>query len=885
MEFEFSEQIGQGAEAPRPPAPTPRSSLSLAADGVTLQSAAPDTKSEVVLPVSHLEFAPGLGGTAGIPGEQVVAPAIHIPSFGLADSVGTLESTHLESARQQPPMAEAGDFPAADVAAPIGAPLPQPESADADDPTANEHASSTQPAQSPAARPAIFASLKKAGEAGSASIAPRSLLGGKPALGTPGLGGRPTGAPQPPGAVGAGGKPAIFAALAKMRGDAPDGSGEAEARAGETGDPHGAPALSLSPARAEQAPQRAEISRPMPPSPGAPAGGGMPPPGGGQRGGNGAGGGGGGRGGAPPGGGTGGGGAPPPGGGGGGGGGAAPPHGGIRIGDKLVEMGLISKDQLQVALYERKRTNKLIGTLLVELGFITESALSSVLASASGFERFDPAATVIEPELLKRFPKEVAQRYRVFPVSIEGSSLRLAMADIYDVLALDQAHRFVPPGVEIIPLVSSEAEILQAIDQYYGYEFSIDGIMRELETGKHDTSTQALSGDGYVHPLVRLVNAVLLDAVKNGASDIHFEPEGNFLRLRYRIDGVMQQVRTFQKDLWPSISHRLKIVSGMNIADKLNPQDGRFGFTVGSHRIDFRVAALPTVHGENIVIRILDKSRAITSMQHLGFSDSNMRLLDRMLKRPEGIIIVTGPTGSGKTTTLYAVLNHVSSLERNIMTLEDPVEYELPLIRQAQVREGTGMNFSDGVRAMLRQDPDIIFIGEVRDQATATMALRAAMTGHQVYSTLHTNDAASAIPRLHDLGLEHGLLAGNIIGIIAQRLVRRVCTTCGTWRPATDEECRVFGVDPADPPTVAQPVGCDDCRNTGYRGRIAVHEILPINREIDEMILSGASLAQVRSEARRHGYIPIADDGIAKILSGMLTLDSLMRSVDITDRL
>ncbi len=259
--------------------------------------------------------------------------------------------------------------------------------------------------------------------------------------------------------------------------------------------------------------------------------------------------------------------------------GAAPA--GARIGDRLVEMGLISKDQLQVALYEKKRTNKLLGTLLVDLGFITEGALSAVLASSSGYEKFDLQGTVVEPDVLKRIPKEVALRYRVLPVGMEGNSLRLAMADIYDVLALDQTRKYAPPGCEIIPLVSSEAEILQAIDQFYGYEFSIDGILRELETGKHDISASALAGEGYVHPLVRLVNAIVLDAVKSGASDIHLEPEGSFVRLRYRIDGVMQQIRTFHKDHWPAISHRIKIVSGMNIADKLNPQDGRFGFCHG----------------------------------------------------------------------------------------------------------------------------------------------------------------------------------------------------------------------------------------------------------------------------------------------------------------
>jgi len=556
-----------------------------------------------------------------------------------------------------------------------------------------------------------------------------------------------------------------------------------------------------------------------------------------------------------------------------------------RIGDKLVELGLISKDQLQVALYEKKRSNKLMGNLLVELGFITESALSAVLAESSGFERFDPKSTVVDPALIKQLPKEMAQRCRVLPVSLDGESLRLAMADIYDVLAIDQARRYLPQGVEIIPLVCSESELASAIDQYYGYEFSIDGILRELETGNHDLSSAALSGDGYVHPLVRLVNAVLFDAVKAGASDIHFEPEGSFLRLRYRIDGVLTQIRTVHKDHWAAISHRLKIIAGMNIADKLNPQDGRFSLTVGQRHVDFRVSALPTVHGENLVVRILDRSGSLLAVDQLGFSAGNRALLERLLKRPEGIILATGPTGSGKTTTLYAVLTYINSLERNIMTLEDPVEYALPLIRQAQVREGTSLTFAEGVRALLRQDPDVIFIGEVRDQATASMALRAAMTGHQVYSTLHANDAAGALPRLHDLGLHHGLLAGNVIGIIAQRLVRRLCTACSTQRSATAEECRIFGVDPGRPPQIGQAVGCPACRHTGYKGRIAVQEILPMNPELDEMVIKGASLTHLRKAARDYGFIPMAEDGIAKVLSGVISLESLMRSVDVTERL
>jgi len=556
-----------------------------------------------------------------------------------------------------------------------------------------------------------------------------------------------------------------------------------------------------------------------------------------------------------------------------------------RIGDTLVELGLISKDQLQVALYEKKRSNKLMGNLLVDLGFITESALSAVLASSSGFERFDPKTSVVDPELIKTLPKEMAQRCHVLPVSLDGETLRLAMADIYDVLAIDQARRYLPPGVEIRPLVCSESELASAIDQYYGYEFSIDGILRELETGKHDTSAAALSGDGYVHPLVRLVNAILFDAVKTGASDIHFEPEGSFLRVRYRIDGVLTQIRTIHKDHWAAISHRVKIISGMNIADKLNPQDGRFSLTVGERHVDFRVAALPTVHGENIVIRILDRSGSLLSLDQLGFSAGNLALLERLLKRPEGIILATGPTGSGKTTTLYAILSHINNLERNIMTLEDPVEYALPLIRQAQVRDGTALNFADGVRALLRQDPDVIFIGEVRDKDTASMALRAAMTGHQVYSTLHTNDAAGALPRLGMLGLLPAMLSGNVIGIIAQRLVRRLCPKCASRRRATSEECRIFGVDPAQPPEIGQANGCPHCRHTGYRGRIAVQEVLPMNSELDEMVAKGASSAHLRKAARDYGFVPMAEDGIRKVLDGVISLESLMRTVDVTERL
>jgi general secretion pathway protein E/type IV pilus assembly protein PilB len=384
---------------------------------------------------------------------------------------------------------------------------------------------------------------------------------------------------------------------------------------------------------------------------------------------------------------------------------------------------------------------------------------------------------------------------------------------------------------------------------------------------------------------VRLVNALLLDAIKTGASDIHFEPEGNFLRLRYRIDGSMTQIRTLHKRHWAAASHRIKLMSGMNIADRLNPQDGRFTLEIGSRKVDFRVSSLPTIHGENVVLRILDKTQALVTIDKLGYTPHNLALIKKFVKKPEGIIIVTGPTGSGKTTTLYGMMAFINSLDRNIMTLEDPVEYELALIRQAQVREGSSLSFSEGIRTLMRQDPDVILVGEVRDSGTATMALRAAMTGHQVYTTLHTNDAAGCIPRLIDLGLKPSLMAGNIIGIIAQRLMRRLCEECKEMVTATAEECVLLGVDPANPPKVGTAKGCDACRKTGYRGRLAASEIMPFNDDVDNLVLDEAPLTKIKEVAKKGGFVPMVEDAITKILEGKTTITAAMKVVDFTSRM
>lgn len=558
----------------------------------------------------------------------------------------------------------------------------------------------------------------------------------------------------------------------------------------------------------------------------------------------------------------------------------------LPLGQRLIKKGLISQDQLQIALREQGegQDRKMLGAILVELGFITESALGEILTETSGVGNFNLKTAVLDSKLIKVVPKDVAMRCKALPVSIDNDTVTVAISDVYNILAIDQLRRFFPKQSKIVPVYAGEAEILEIIDQYHDYEMSVDGIIREIETGRSENTKLNGEEQGYVNPTVRLVDAILVDAIKAGASDIHFEPEGLFLRLRYRVDGQMSQIRSFHKDYWSAIAVRLKIMSNMNIAETRNPQDGRISYNVLGREIDFRVATQPTVHGENIVMRILDKKRSLVPLSTLGFSDDNITLLKKLLKRPEGIIIVTGPTGSGKTTTLYSVLNYINSIDRNIMTLEDPVEYQLPLIRQSNVREGTGMNFVDGIRSLMRQDPDVIFIGEIRDRDTANMAVRAAMTGHQVFSTLHTNDALGAIPRLVDIGVPPHLLSGSLICLMAQRLARKLCPHCKKSRHATAEECKILSIPNTDAHMIYDPVGCPSCHN-GYKGRVAVSEVLRIDQNMDEMIETGAPRHKIMEYAVENGFKTMAMDGVDKVLAGITSIDELIRTVDMTGRL
>jgi len=555
------------------------------------------------------------------------------------------------------------------------------------------------------------------------------------------------------------------------------------------------------------------------------------------------------------------------------------------FGEQLVEKGLATADQVEIALTEQKKDSRLIGELLVSLGFVSESVMRDVLGQVLGISSIDLNAVVPDSIALELIPKEIAERYVIVPVSFntEKRHLRLAMKNASDLQVLDRVHALVGRKIEITPYVSGEGEIKRAIDQFYGYELSVDGILHEIETGEIDYKSLDAVQDEYSQPLVRLVDAILADAVKQDASDIHFEPEEGFLRLRYRIDGVLRQIRSLHKDYWSAIVVRLKVMSSMNIAETRIPQDGRLSLQVQGHRVDFRVSSQPTTHGENIVLRVLDRAKGIVPLEQLGLHKDTLSALKMMMARPEGIILVTGPTGSGKTTTLYSMLNYVKSEEVNIMTLEDPVEYPVDMIRQTSINEVARMDFANGIRSMMRQDPDIILVGEVRDEDTAEMAFRAAMTGHQVLTTLHTNSAIGAIPRLLDIGVLPDIMTGNIIGIISQRLIRILCPRCKKETLSDVIDSKLLKVN--EPTKIYEPAGCEHCNNTGYKGRVSVLEALTIEDELDELIAKRATLGELKDCANRSGYKTLADDAIRIVMEGLTSLQEVSRVIDMTKRL
>ncbi len=559
----------------------------------------------------------------------------------------------------------------------------------------------------------------------------------------------------------------------------------------------------------------------------------------------------------------------------------------LRLGELLVQQGLISQDQLRIALMEQSEHDMPLGRQLVRLGFVTEAMIRDILAHTIGQEGIDLSNVVADAEALSHVPEEFARRYRLLPIAfnLERKELLVAMSDVFNVVALDLLRAHLGGQTEIRTVLAGEAQLEEYIDQFYGFELSVDGILREIETGEIDYQSLQAGNEEYTQPMVRLVGALLVDAVKRGASDIHFEPEYAFLRIRYRVDGVLEQIRSLHKTYWPGIAVRLKVISGMNIAETRAPQDGRLSLNLNGRPIDFRVAAQPTIYGENIVLRVLDREKSIISLERMGLSQDTQDRLKLMMARPEGILIVTGPTGSGKTTTLYSMLSHLNDDTVNIMTLEDPVEYPVTMMRQTSVNELVKMDFANGIRSMMRQDPDIILVGEVRDRETADMAFRAAMTGHQVFTTLHTNSALGAFSRLLDIGILPDIMAGNIIGVIAQRLVRLLCPHCRQAYTPGPEEKILLELSPDDETQVYRATGCPQCNYKGYKGRMALLEMLHMDGDLDELIARRATARELRNVALEKGFRTLADDGIRRILEGKTSLAEVSRVVDLTGRL
>jgi type II secretory ATPase GspE/PulE/Tfp pilus assembly ATPase PilB-like protein len=556
----------------------------------------------------------------------------------------------------------------------------------------------------------------------------------------------------------------------------------------------------------------------------------------------------------------------------------------LRLGELLLQKGILSNDQLNIALLEQKKQALPLGKVLTHLGFVTEATLRDVLSERLGSDSIDLSKLVADKTALATIPTDFAKRHLIFPVSadLENKKLTLAAANPNNLVVIDQLNSLLRGEWQTEVRVASETDVARAIAQFYGYELSIDGILNEIETGQVDYQSLVATGDEYSQPIVRLVDSILSDAVQRQASDIHFEPEQGFVRIRYRIDGVMRQIRALHSQYWNAMLVRLKVMSGMDIAETRAPQDGRISLFLQGRQVDFRVAVQPTTYGENVVLRILDRLRGLVALNQMGLLPDQMETLQLMMARPEGIILVTGPTGSGKTTTLYSILNSLNDESVNIMTLEDPVEYPLNMVRQTNLAEGVKMDFATGIRSMMRQDPDIILVGEIRDHDTAEMALRAAMTGHQVYSTLHTNSALGTIPRLLDLGLTPEILAGNLIGVVAQRLVRKLCQHCKTPYVPDSALRGLLGIAADTTLTLYRAEGCEHCDYQGYRGRLALMEIIKVDSDIDSLIARRATYRELVDCARAKGIRSLTGDAVRRIVDGTTSFEEAVRVVDMT---
>jgi type IV pilus assembly protein PilB len=557
-----------------------------------------------------------------------------------------------------------------------------------------------------------------------------------------------------------------------------------------------------------------------------------------------------------------------------------------RIGELLVKQNLLTTEQLRKAREEAKSQGHRLGAQITKLGFLQENQLSEFVAKQYGVPDINLDEFDIDPAVIQLIPEEVAQKHSVVPVNRAGSTLILATADPSNIFAIDDIKFLTGYNVEVV--VASEEQIKRAIDRYYDKASALDDIMGnfddsdlEVVGGDEDVDVSALAKESEDAPVVKLVNLILTDAVKRSASDIHIEPYEKEFRVRYRIDGVLYEVMKPPLKLKSAITSRIKIMSELDIAERRLPQDGRIKLKMGRGReMDYRVSVLPTLFGEKTVMRLLDKSNLQLDMTKLGFEQAQLDVFQHAIHQPFGMVLVTGPTGSGKTTTLYSALSELNKISENISTAEDPVEFNLAGINQVQMHDDIGLNFAAALRSFLRQDPDIIMVGEIRDFETAEIAVKAALTGHMVLSTLHTNDAPSTINRLLNMGIEPFLVASSVNAIVAQRLARRVCGECREPDSETLREALVAAGLSEDEAKATKPMkgrGCNNCSNTGYRGRVALYEVMRVGEELKEFILNGASATEIKREAIRLGMLTLRRSALNKFKEGVTTLSEVHR--------
>lgn len=549
----------------------------------------------------------------------------------------------------------------------------------------------------------------------------------------------------------------------------------------------------------------------------------------------------------------------------------------LKLGELLVYAGKISDDQLKNALDIQKKSGKKLGEVLVGEKFTTEDDIIEVLEFQLGIPHVDLDKYQINPSVATIIPENIVRRYELIAIDKRDNILIVAMIDPLNIFALDDVKLFVKS--EIQPVISTKEKLLKVIDKFYSGE-TTKKALEEFEENFLPINTDDIEDSELIEvttaPIVKLLNSIIEQAVRERASDIHIEPYADDIRVRFRIDGDLREVMTLARSSLSGIVTRIKIIGKMNIAEKRIPQDGRVETKISGREIDMRISSLPTVYGEKIVIRLLDRSNFMFTKEALGFSKDDLDIFDKILAQPYGMILVTGPTGSGKTTTLYTVLQELNQIEKNIITIEDPVEYKLNGINQVQVNTKAGLTFASGLRSVLRQDPDIVMVGEIRDGETAEIAIRAAITGHLVLSTLHTNDSPSTVARLIDMGIEPYLVSSAIIGVVSQRLVKLLCPKCKKSYEAEYLEKKILGIDEEKQLTLYKAVGCSSCNN-GYKGRRAVHELMPINETIRQLIDKGANIDELRRQAIADGMHTLLESAAKLAINGDTSYDEVLR--------